>query len=254
MRVFLHVHNATYHACFHWYTAACSPSSPASLIAVSHPTFPNLKTLIPTTPKSALPADFPISVNEDAFLVQFSPKTSVTLFYFLSYPVSNQIILWTVPSQNSQTFLTLSLLLILIRAVICSPLDYCNSTVALNEALFSNPNRRYLSMNGDFFCHYFENGILLEILLNILQCTGCAHETEDYLVKNASSMPLRNPAIASSQFAPNILCFKKELITLLLQILQYLPMVLVILIITCKALDNLGGPISDHSRACSQPK
>lgn len=80
------------------------------------------------------------------------------------------------------------------------------------------------------------------------------HETQDYLVKNASGMPLRNPAVASSQFAPNILCFQKELITLLLQILQYLPMVLVILIVAYKALDNLDGPISDHSLACSQPK
>lgn len=43
----------------------------------------------------------------------------------------------------------------------------------------------------------------------------------------------------------------KELITLLLQVLQYLPIILIILIITYEALDNPLGPISDHSLACS---
>ena len=171
------------------------------------------------------------------------------------YPIC-QIILWTVPSQNSQTLLTLSLLLILVRAVICSPLDYCSSTVALNEALFSNPNRGYLSMNGEiFFLSWFWEGSFARNTAKYpARHRMCPHETQDYLVRNASHLLLRKPAIASSQFAPNSLCFKKELITLRLQILQYLPMVFVILIITYKALDNLDGPISDRSLACSQPQ
>lgn len=47
-------------------------------------------------------------------------------------------------------------------------------------------------------------------------------ETQDYLLKNASSTLLRNLETAAFPFAPNILYFMKELFTLLLQILLFL--------------------------------
>lgn len=51
-------------------------------------------------------------------------------------------------------------------------------------------------------------------------------ETQDYLLKNASSTLLRNLETAAFSFAPNILYFMKELFTLLLQILLFLPQVI----------------------------
>lgn len=51
-------------------------------------------------------------------------------------------------------------------------------------------------------------------------------ETQDYLLKNASSTLLRNLETVAFPFAPNILYFTKELITLLFQILKFLPQVI----------------------------
>ena len=52
-------------------------------------------------------------------------------------------------------------------------------------------------------------------------------ETQDYLLKNASSTLLRNRVFETTTFpfAPNILYFMKELFTLLFQIPLFLPQV-----------------------------
>ena len=107
-------------------------------------------------PRSTLPADIAMSRNEDFFLVQFSPKTwshpfLLSLLSHFQCTSTKTIVLWTLTSQYSQYFLTLSLLFIhTVPSGISSLLDCRNNTVALNGALFSTPNRECMSMNGDF--------------------------------------------------------------------------------------------------------
>lgn len=70
----------------------------------------------PQCARSTLPADIAMSRNEDFFLVQFSPKTWSPFFTFSPIPLPmyfhKTIVLWTLTSQYSQYFLTLSLLFI----------------------------------------------------------------------------------------------------------------------------------------------
>lgn len=123
----------------------------ASLMGISHSTFLNLKAPNHAQVHSTcwychvrkwrlLPCSIQSQNLESPFFT-FSP---------IPLPMC-QIVLWTLPSQCSQYFLTLSLLFIhTVHSGISSPLDCCNNTVALNGALFSTLNREFTSVNGDF--------------------------------------------------------------------------------------------------------
>lgn len=158
--------------------------------------------------KPTPPADFPISVSEDSFLVSFRPKTWKSFGFFTSsltpHPVCRIIVMLTPPSQRSQHSAVP-------QSFIIYPSPCCHQ-LFLGLLQWHNGcqwrtifhSKPAIFVNGQKLFYYHDlrrelpklafRGWTPAILLNVPWCIGrIPHATQDYLVRNLSSTAIKKP-------------------------------------------------------------